>query len=90
VADRQELRLADVIFSGEIPDVFRDLPEWTRRTVDAVNGLPAFSIFSTQDGPNSSALTANRGTIGVDVGSSSTTVLWVQGSDGTTDWRGIV
>jgi hypothetical protein len=87
---RQEIRLSDVVFSGEIPSVFRDLPEWTRRTVDAVNGLPAFSIFSTQDGPNSSGETADRGTIGVDVGSSTTTVLWAKGSDGTTDWRGIV
>lgn len=82
-------RVSDVAFFGQLPEGMEDLPYWTRRVVDAVNQLPAFSIFSTSDGPNGSGETADRGTIGIDVGSSATTVLWVATSSGTNTWRAI-
>ena len=88
---RQQIRLADVVFSGaSIPVWAEDLPEWTRRVVDSLNQLPVFSIFSTQDGPNVSGETADQSTLGFEVGSSATTRLWVAGSDATDDWRGII
>ena len=87
---RPPTRLADVVFSGPVEDWASNLPEWTRRVVDQVNSLPAFSIFSTQDGPNESGETANQSTLGFEVGSSATTRLWVAGSDSSTDWRAII
>ncbi len=88
---RPLIRLADVAFSGvSIPGWAEDLPEWTRRVVDQVNSLPAFSIFSTEDGPNESGETANQSTLGFEVGSSATTRLWVTGSDSSNDWRAII
>jgi len=59
-----------------------------RQVYDAVNALPAFSTFSLPN-PNS-ALTATRGTIGVNL-SSATSVLWVkQLGSGNTGWQPIV
>ena len=87
--DRFRLRLADLIFPGQPSDWAQQLPEWSRRVVDEMNQLPMFSIFSTTDEPGLSNITAITGMIGVDVGSSNTTHLWIGDSDGTTGWRGI-
>jgi hypothetical protein len=84
-----QVRLSDPLFNGE-PEQWGDqLPEWTRRVVDEMNALPVFSIFSTENGPGPSGVTASVGAIGVDLGSSSTTHLWIGESAGTTGWKGI-
>jgi hypothetical protein len=44
--------------------------------------LPDFSIVSTSDGPNSSGISADLGTIAIDIGSSSTR-LWQKRSAST-------
>ena len=55
------------------------LQSWLQEVKDTVEGLP-FSYFSTSDGPNSSNVSAPRGTIGIEQGSS-TTVLWFKHND---------
>lgn len=67
-----------------------DLDAWARWTADALNALPAFSLFSTLDGPNESAITASPPTLGFEVGSSATTRLWLKTSSGTTGWIAIL
>ena len=62
-----------------------NLRYWREQVTDALNLLPSFSIFSTDDGPNSSGVTADLGTVGVDTGSSGT-VFWGKTSSGTTNW----
>lgn len=62
-----------------------NVQDWRLQVTDLLNGLPTFSIFSTADGPNSSGLTAERGTIGVDIGSTATT-FWGANSASTNDW----
>lgn len=60
---------------------------WMREVAAAVNALP-FSVFSTSDGPNSSAVTAPPGFIGIEIGSSSTP-LWLKTGSGGTYWSAI-
>lgn len=61
------------------------LAGWMREVATAFNALP-FSVFSTADGPNESAVTAPQGFIGIEVGSC-TTRLWVKKSGSTsTGW----
>lgn len=62
-----------------------NLQNWRESVTDALNALPTFSIFSTADGPNDSGQTADRGTIGIDIGSATTT-FWGAASDATNDW----
>lgn len=55
-----------------------------RQVYDTINALPPFSTFSLPN-PNS-ALTAIRGTIGINL-SSATSVLWIkQNGSGNTSW----
>ena len=68
-------------------------PETVRIKVDeiadALSGFPAFSTFSTADGPNTSGITARRGTLGLETGSSATTPVWICTSSGTTGWSAL-
>lgn len=56
----------------------------------ALEGLP-LSYFSTSDGPNTSGVTAPRGTLGVEIGDSSKTRLWFKEDDSsaTTGWEAV-
>ena len=63
------------------------LEQWMREVASAINGLP-FSVFSTSDGPNTSAITAPQGFIGFEVGSSSTP-LWIRTTSGATVWSAL-
>jgi hypothetical protein len=56
---------------------------------DALSNFPAFSVFSTADGPNTSGITARRGTLGLEIGSSATTPVWICTSSGTTGWSAL-
>jgi len=61
------------------------LDAWTREVAEAFNGLP-LSYFSTSDGPNSSAVTAPEGFLGIEIGSS-VTPFWIKRSGSTsTGW----
>lgn len=62
------------------------LNEWLQWVTDTLRALPAFSLFSTADGPNTSGITANAATLGVEIGSSSTK-LWIKSQSGTTHWK---
>jgi hypothetical protein len=55
----------------------------------ALNELPAFSIFSTADGPNASGITASVGAIGIEIGSSGTKLWQKIGPSSTTGWASI-
>lgn len=74
------------------PPPFRETPpeltHWLQHLADAFNALP-FSYFSTADGPNASAVTAPSGFIGLEIGSSATTKVWVKTSTGTTGWKAL-
>jgi len=63
------------------------LRNWLEGVASAINGLP-ISVFSTSDGPNSSAVTAPVGFIGIETGSSSTP-LWVKTGSGGTYWSAL-
>jgi hypothetical protein len=54
------------------------------QVVDAVNQLPAFSTFSFDGHANDSGTTADVTTIGFNVASSQTTILWLKVSGSTT------
>ena len=56
------------------------LEEWMWEVHDAFLELPTFSTFSTSDGPNTSGQTADRGVIGIDIGSS-VTKFWFKNTD---------
>lgn len=60
---------------------------WRQDVTNAINNLP-FSIFSSTDGPNQSAITAPEGFFGIEVGnSSSLTKFWFKESGSTsTGW----
>ena len=67
-----------------------DLAFWMEQVTDAINHLPGFSISSTTDGPESQ-VTADSGTLLIDVGSSAMTFwLKLSGSSnvgwGAADW----
>jgi len=58
---------------------------WMDDVTNSINNLP-FSIFSTSDGPNQSAVTAPEGFFGIEIGSSSTK-FWLKESGSTsTGW----
>lgn len=61
-----------------------ELQYWAQQVADAINSLP-FSYFSTADGPNTSTVTAPIGTIGIEIGSS-TTKLWIKETTASTGW----
>ncbi len=59
--------------------------QWSRDITNEVNSLPAFSIFSTAAGPES-GVTADKGTLGFEIGSG-TTLLYLKGAgSGNTGW----
>lgn len=62
-----------------------NLRNWRETVTDAINELVPFSQMSTADGPNTSGITGEAGTIGIDTGSSGT-VFWGKTSSGTTNW----
>lgn len=74
------------------PPATEDAPmgRYLQEIREALDGLP-FSFFSTADGPNTSGVTAPRGVIGVEIGSSSNTILWVKENDSslTTGWEAV-
>jgi hypothetical protein len=61
-----------------------NLEWWMQQVKEAIEGLP-FSYFSTTDGPNTSAITAPIGTLGIEIGSSGTK-LWVKETAPATGW----
>lgn len=65
------------------------LDRWLSEVQAAVNGLP-ISVFSTSDGPNTSGVSAPRGFIGIETGSSGTR-FWLkyEASSLTTGWQSI-
>lgn len=63
------------------------LAYWARQVSEAINNLP-ISVFSTSDGPNTSAITAPEGFIGLEIGSSSTP-LWIKTGSGATLWSAL-
>lgn len=68
-----------------------DLYVWMKAVHEALSLSPPLSYISTTNGPNVSGVSAERGTIGVEVGSSRTTALWVKStSTGTNNWKAIV
>lgn len=57
---------------------------WAQLVADHLNSMPAHSVISTSDGPNSAATYyANLGTLATDIGSSSTR-LWIKNSSSLT------
>lgn len=62
------------------------LDAWLGDLQFVINSLPAFSHFSGD--PNTSGVTADRGTLGFDIGSSAT-ILWVNKSGTTNSWSSI-
>lgn len=60
---------------------FRELDRWLETVTDAINALPNFSISSTTNGPES-VITADSGTLLIDIGSSATT-YWLKESGST-------
>jgi hypothetical protein len=61
-----------------------NLQHWMQQVHDAIQGLP-LSYFSTSDGPESS-VSAPIGTLGIEIGSS-TTKLWIKETGlGSTGW----
>ena len=72
-------------------NVDREVWLWMEAVTNAINFMPPLSYISTVDGPNTSGVSAERGTIAVEVNSSTTTVAWVKtSSTGTQSWRAIV
>lgn len=65
-----------------------DLAAWMREVGDALNGLPAFSISSTTNGPNG-AVAGLRGTLLIDVGSVASTMWFKNSGSTTTGWQHI-
>jgi hypothetical protein len=66
----------------------RVLNAWIAQVTEALNVLPALSIVSTSNGPNS-AITGASGELAFDVGSSNTT-MWLKASgDTTTGWAAV-
>lgn len=63
---------------------------WAQETTDAINGLPAFSLSSTTNGPNASIVSGDSGTILLDVGSSATTFWGKRSGSTTTGWAAFV
>lgn len=63
------------------------LDAWLEDVRREIEGLP-FSYFSTTNGPNVSGVSAPRGFIGIETGSSATTKIWfkVTQSSLTTGW----
>lgn len=73
------------------PQAPPDASDFEKRVADylskierAINGLPAFSIFSGN--PNTSGISANAGTVGFDIAASATSRLWVNQSGTTSGW----
>lgn len=64
------------------------LDAWMRAVEENIREIPSFSISSTTNGPNSSGVTGDPGTLLVDVASSATTRLWIKdsASTSTTGW----
>lgn len=70
--------------SGQFPEI----DAWARAVEDAITSLPRVSIISTANGPNVSGVTAEPGTLAIDIASSATTRVWHKRSSSTvtTGW----
>lgn len=58
--------------------------EWLWQVTDALNQLPAFTMFDGN--PNTSGIAADYGTIGINVESGGTQRVWVNASGTTNSW----
>ena len=83
--------MPEPIYRVGIPPYVEDqtLRDWFNQVYDALNGIPPFSIFSTSDGPNSSAITAQLGTFGIELGSAVTRV-WINRFGLPSSWSAIL
>lgn len=68
--------------------LYPELEPWVRAVEQLVSTMPRFSIISTLNGPNTSGLTGDPGTLAFEVASSATTRLWQKrsASTSTTGW----
>lgn len=70
------------------PSSSAEMSRWMREVTDAINGLPALSLSSTTNGPNS-VITGDSGTILIDVGSSATTFWFKRSGTTTSGWSAV-
>lgn len=75
-----EFRVSPPVYPTDTENLYRSLI----RIADALNAIPAFSFFSTMNGPNVSGITGIG--FGIETGSSATTTLWYNRSGLSNTW----
>ena len=70
---------------------YPELATWARAVEEHIQSIPYFSQFSTSNGPNVLGVAADRATLGFDLASSATTLVWVKrsASTSTTGWSAL-